>query len=521
MIPPSALTSALRSHSRWYALPRDLRVLVLNLPSPPYRDIGRDWAGGFGTVDFSLKRIISSKRTEYGQASSPMLQPFLPYFAAILSRIGCEFKVLDCQRLRLDQYQCLSSVKHEDPDVVVSLINLPSMRDDLALLNRVKASQTSAFVVGIGTTCRMLPGEVLLRGGVDAVLRNTYPYVSNLADLIEALPRLGRGLRKVRGLSYLHNRKVVNLPESPDLPLDEIASPSYDAIELTGYDSGFSDANDEQYRFVPILGSKGCPYPCVYCPYPAGFGKDWSAREPKEIVNEIELLYTEHRVKGFLFRDQSFTMNRKHAVRVCDEIIRRKLDIAWFCEARVNEISREILHGMKQAGCRRIHYGVETGDAGLLAMAKPGATLQNVREAFHLTKEADIWTSAHVILGWPDETLETMRGTLRFIQQLGPDSVNWNVLTPYPGTGLLDMARGNSWIVTSDWSKYTSYTVVMRTKELAAPQLDSAIRGIVHDYSRRKVWQLLRGFHRRQPRSLIDELWHYLGLYTQIPMNTI
>jgi radical SAM superfamily enzyme YgiQ (UPF0313 family) len=137
-----------------------------------------------------------------------------------------------------------------------------------------------------------------------------------------------------------------------------------------------------------------------------GWGKKWTPRSPKDIVDEIEQLYARG-VEGFLFREQSFPMNKKHAIKVCEEIIHRKLDIAWFCEARVDHVSKMLLELMKKAGCKQIHFGLETGDPELIKLGKPQTDLDTTRKAFRLTKETGLWATAHVILGWPDETLET------------------------------------------------------------------------------------------------------------------
>lgn len=499
---------------------KNSKIMVLNLPSPPYLDVGRDWAGGFGTVTFSLRRALSWRRGDYGQGRSPILQPFLPYTSSVLSEAGYEFKVLDCQRARLNQYQCLVNVKHENPDFLIALIGLPSLENDLALLNEIKRCLPNTFIIGVGTTCRVIPNEVLLKSSVDAVLRNSYPYVSNLIDLIQAQHQ-GRDLRMVHGVSYWADGKVVSTPESPELNLGEMPSPSYDALELDGYDS-FHDINGEQYRYISILGSKGCPYPCIYCPYPVGFGRKWDRRSPESIVDEMEFLNATRDIRGFLFRDQSFAMNKKHAFKVCDEIIRRKLDIAWYCEARVNEVSRELLEKMKESGCKRVHYGVETGDPKLIKIGKPGISIGTIRKAFSVTKEIGLWANAHVILGLPDETPETLERTRKFVEDLDPHGTNWNVLTPYPGTKLYEMARRNSWILTYDWSRYTSHTLVMRTKKLSQSQLYAIIQRVIRKYSKQRIKKILLEIPRRkaQPIFLTKELLHFIALYAQNPIDT-
>jgi len=323
-----------------------------------------------------------------------------------------------------------------------------------------------------------------------------------MIKLIKALS-LRDNLKTVPGVSYAKGRDVINTPESPDIGLDKLLLPDYDTLELDEYQT-FADKNGKTYRYVPILVGKGCPYHCIYCPYPQGFGKKWTHKSPNNIVDEIEYLYARG-LRGFGFRDQSFPMNKKHATKVCEEIIRRKLDIAWACEARVDQVSENLLETMKKSGCKRIHYGVETGDPMLIRSGKPGINLETIRRTFRLTKELDLWTNAHVILGWPDESLETIAKTYKFILEIDPDSVNWNVLTPYPGTKLYEVAKERNLILTHDWSKYTSHTVVMKTKWLNASQLQTAINKTMQDYSKHRIMKLLMST-RKKPLFALNEL---------------
>ena len=417
------------------------------------------------------------------------LHPFLPYAASVLSEAEYEFKVLDCQRLKLNKPETLQAVKKENPNIIFCLIGLPSMQKELELLNEIKKDVQNVSIIGVGTVCRTLPEEVLLKGGVDIILRNDYPYVSNMADLIQALQRSGN-LKSVRGVSYVNRGKIVHTPEPLELDLGELPAPSYDYVELDGYES-FTDIQGEQYLYIPILGSKGCPYQCVYCPYPVGFGRRPTYRSPKEIVDEIEHLHNVRKIKGFLLRMQSFTLNLKHAEEICDEIIRRKLEIAWFCEARVDEITKQLLKKMKESGCKRIHYGVETGDPEIIKMAKPGISLETVKKTFRLTKESGLWANAHMILGWPDENVRTVENTCKFLQHLDPDGINWNFLTPYPGTKIREIAQRHALILSNNWSDYTSHTVVMRTKHLSASQLYAAERKIIRSLAKQKLWKLV------------------------------
>ena len=176
-------------------------------------------------------------------------------------------------------------------------------------------------------------------------------------------------------------------------------------------------------------------------------------------------------IEGFLFRNQSFTLDQKWAKNLCHEIINRKLDISWFCEARVDETPRTILALMHKSGCKAIDYGVETGDPTLIRTAKPGARLENTYRTFKIAKEIGIWRHAHMILGLPGENQQTLKRTLEYLLKLDPDSVSLNFATPYPGTKLYEIAERNNWITTHNWAYYSSFDVVMTPPNLNAEDL--------------------------------------------------
>jgi hypothetical protein len=112
--------------------------------------------------------------------------PFLPYASAVLSSQGYPYGVLDCQRLKLNSFQTLMSVKKRKPDIIFSLIGLPSQKKDIELLDLIKNSLPNTSIVGVGTVCRFLQNDILLKSKIDAVSRSSYPYVFNMNTLIRA-----------------------------------------------------------------------------------------------------------------------------------------------------------------------------------------------------------------------------------------------------------------------------------------------------------------------------------------------
>lgn len=457
------------------------KLLILNLPNPSHRKVTRDYAGAFG-IATPLSRIRRK------QSGKPYLNLFLPYSAAVAQETGYEYKVLDAQALELSKAKVLENAKKFDPDIVFSMISLPSIYEDKKLLHAIKEELPNTIVVGCGSVCNVMPEEVLKGSSIDLVARDSFPYINSLRHLLSDFKKLG-DFKKLPGFSYIKGNEVRNNPSKP--PEKEFVDyrPIYDILPLKEYEH-IATSNGKKRVHIPILGSKGCPYPCSYCPYPIGFGKKTIFKHPKSAVDEIEHL-NQMGIEYFDFRNQSFTLNRKWAKAVCTEIINRKLDISWLCEARVDETSKEILTEMHRSGCKRIHYGVETGDPTLIGIGKPGVHLQNTQDSFKTTKEIGIRRHAHIILGLPGENRKTLERTYKFLANLDPDSVSLNFATPYPGTKMHETAERNNWIITHNWAYYSSFDVVMTPPNLNAEDLYRIAMQIEKSLLTQKAKQLL------------------------------
>jgi radical SAM superfamily enzyme YgiQ (UPF0313 family) len=139
-------------------------------------------------------------------------------------------------------------------------------------------------------------------------------------------------------------------------------------------------------------------------------------------------------IREFLIYDDTFTVDKRRVHDICDEIIRRKLDIGWDVRAKVNTIDKDLLKHMKAANCERIHYGVEAGTDRIMKVLRKGITTEETRKVFRMTKEAGIDTLAYFMIGSPSETKEEIRETFKFMQDLDPDYTHITILTPFPAT---------------------------------------------------------------------------------------
>jgi radical SAM superfamily enzyme YgiQ (UPF0313 family) len=439
--------------------------MLLNLPNPPGKNVYREYAGGFGTLGSLFNEVL--------------LPSYLVYGASALDKSGCPYEVLDAQAKGYDSVEVVNAVKVVKPDILITWVSLPSLYDDLGLLNNIKEAVPETLIITLGTVCNVIPEEILKSGSVDLLIKGNYLHynlILNVTRIFMNNPINQNTFDLIGGAIYRQESKVVHSTlEAPGETLDELSPQIYNLLPLKEYIEDVRDFNGKTIKCIPIVTSVGCPHGCSYCPYPLAYGKKIVHKSIDNILDEIEFLKMNFGINGFLFRDQVFTYDKERVAKLCDEIVKRDLDIKWFVEARTDQVTVELLSKMKSAGCFRIHYGVETGAPEILIkIGKPGLRVETVKQTFQITKKLEIFAMAHIILGLPGENKDTLKNTLSLIYELNPDQINLNIFTPYPGTKLFKMAVENKWIKTYDWSKYTSHDAVIHTNDLAIEDLTKA-----------------------------------------------
>jgi radical SAM superfamily enzyme YgiQ (UPF0313 family) len=155
----------------------------------------------------------------------------------------------------------------------------------------------------------------------------------------------------------------------------------------------------------------------------------------------------------------TFPLDRKHALEVFNEILRRKLKIEWGASTRVDTLDKDLLEVMKHCGCKYLQIGVESGESEILKSCAKAIDLEYVERVFELCKKLGIRAGANFILGLPHETKETLLKTHKFALRIlkNADNVNFAILVPYPGTKVYEMALNNEHglgIKSKDWIDY-------------------------------------------------------------------
>ncbi|MDP2752777.1 MAG: radical SAM protein [Nitrospirota bacterium] len=251
----------------------------------------------------------------------------------------------------------------------------------------------------------------------------------------------------IKGIYY--RDRVGNIiktePREPISDLDKLPFPDQSAFPIEEY------FQKKGYRELTMVTSRGCPNDCVFCQPTLHkmFGKKTRFRSAENVVDEMEWMVRRFDLDLIVFSDDTFTLSKKHTIEVCQEIIRRNLNILWRVQTRVTT-DRETMQIMKKAGCFLMAFGVESGSEAILNNIHKKITIKQITDAFDTGKEVGILTYAFLMVGNEGESEQTISETLKLIKRIKPYSGHVAITTPYPGTHCYNSLK----IINPDWSKY-------------------------------------------------------------------
>jgi radical SAM superfamily enzyme YgiQ (UPF0313 family) len=196
-------------------------------------------------------------------------------------------------------------------------------------------------------------------------------------------------------------------------------------------------------------------------------------RSIPNILDEIELLKRNYKVQEIFFDDDTFTTNKKRVLSFCKGIKERDIDIVWSCNGRVDTVDSEMLTLMKKSGCRLIKFGIESSNQKTLDRIKKGYKVQQIKDAFRISKDVGILRHGTVMLGFPWESCEDIRATIEFIKQLEVDTVQFSIPIVYPGTYLFEEAVEKGWLKfpPGEWEKYDMSSPTLESQYLKSEEI--------------------------------------------------
>jgi anaerobic magnesium-protoporphyrin IX monomethyl ester cyclase len=253
-----------------------------------------------------------------------------------------------------------------------------------------------------------------------------------------------------------NGEKVQGLVKSPAInDLDALPFPQWDLVKTRR----FAYSNHRRLgltRAFPIYTSRSCPEHCTYCPH--RITASYRQRSVEAVVEEMAMLCERYGSPHIKFRDPLFTLDRDRCFRLAETIIARSLPLSFECETRMDDLDEKLIRALDAAGLREISFGVESPDPLVLKkVARRFIPHEHMRKMIRLCWELGIATTAFYVIGFLQDTEESIEDLIRFACELDSTYANFKILTPYPGTPQFKQLK--PLIFERDWENFDGYTL--------------------------------------------------------------
>ena len=326
-----------------------------------------------------------------------------------------------------------------DYEFLVLFTSTPGFPGDIRLVKKIREMNPKIKIAFVGPHVSVLPERSLKDcPEIDFVVRKEFDYAAcEFAN--------GKPLEEILGISYLKNGSVVHTPDRPEIQdldsLPHVTEIYRRDLDVTKYNVPFL-----LYPYVSLYTKRGCPAQCTFCLWPQTLsGHPWRKRSTDDVASEMaKAKEFWPNVREFFFDDDTFNIQKARTVELCEKL--KPLKLTWSCTSRVTT-DYETLKAMKEAGCRLLIVGYESGDQQILKNIKKGATVERARQFTKDCHKLGLVVHGDFILGLPGETHDTINTTIAFAKELDVETIQVSVAHAYPGTELYDYAVKNGFMV--------------------------------------------------------------------------
>jgi anaerobic magnesium-protoporphyrin IX monomethyl ester cyclase len=393
--------------------------------------------------------------------------PFIPlglgYLGAVAENTGHHVTVIDCQAEKLTYETFRDRIAQTPSDIIGVTATTLLYNSAMKLIDISKQTQPQAVTVLGGSHGTFWDENALQEyPSLDIVVRREGE--QTFIELIDKIQNQS-SLNNVLGITYRNVDKIVRNEDRPFIEdLDALPFPAHHLMPL-------EKLKHNGKIIFPLVSSRGCVFWCDFCSTVRMFGRGYRMRSPKNVVDEMQFIHDNYGVDQVTFYDDAFSVDRNRVVKICEELQNRKLHMKWDCGTRVDMVDRDLMRTMRDAGCFAVWLGVESGSEAILGAMNKRIKLDQTRLAYKTAHQLGLMTIANVVLGFPGETEQTAKETIRFVKELNPDDVGFYIATPYPGTPMYELVKKNGWLRVTDFDKYDTAGPTFETPSLSMEKL--------------------------------------------------
>jgi len=385
----------------------------------------------------------------------------LLYIAAVLDEAGYKTEILDAFMTRfpfrriedtievgLPYEKIIEEIRRRKADIVgVTNPFTCQVENAVRVANIAKEVDPSILTVVGGPHVTAVPVEFLEEAkNVDIAVIGEGEYT--MLDIV----RFFEGYKKiseVQGIAYRKDEKVVLNSQRPFIRnLDELPYPAYNLVEMERYlNPKKIEYRSFKDRAISMITSRGCPFNCNFCSVHLHMGKIFRAHSANYVIDHIEHVVNEYRVKNIFFEDDNLTLDLRRFEAICDKIIEKNITVNWETPngVRPDYLTLSLLEKMKKAGCKSVFFGVESGDQFVLDnIIDKSLKLKDVMKVAKMCKKVGLKSGAFYIIGFPGEKKKNMKKTVEFALRLKREfdvGMHLFIATPSYGTRLYEECK--------------------------------------------------------------------------------
>lgn len=429
-----------------------MKVLIINPPATAYGD------GELGpSIPIGLLYLVSYLRNKNIKVN---------FYDALADDSKRMTKVGKGRRYGASWKKIRHKIDMEKPDVIgIGTMFTAYFEDSLKLAKKIKSFNKNILIVIGGSHVSIDPVKSLSESkDVDVAV-----FGEGEETLFEIVS--GRSFKNIDGIVYRKKDRIVrNKARQLIKNLDSIPWPAWADLDLNKYN--MNNVFNMRNPVFPIVSSRGCPGHCLYCSVNAVWQHKWRGRSASDVVDEMIMLINNFGAREFAFQDDSLSVDKVRFKKLCQEIIKRKLDIRWTTPNGIAHwtLDKKAIKLMKRAGCYRITFGIESGDKDTRRWVGKPYDLNQAKELIEYANRIGMWTLSTNIIGFPYETAKQLEQTLKFAVESGVDLAFFFRLGPRPGTPIYDIFEKEGWLM-KDRHLLFSENVACRTKYFSGQEI--------------------------------------------------
>lgn len=427
-------------------------------------------------MDILLVNAPVKTRSKHARLNPPL---GLAYIASVLLKNGYRVAAEDFNVTGFNPVRAEKILENSGPSILGISVHTETYPNGLRIAEIAKRVNPDTTVVMGGPHATVLYREVARERDIDIVVRGEGEVT--MRELADCLLRGKGSLAEVKGIAYKKDGEITVTPERPFIgDPDELPFPARELFPLPMY----------ELPGQVLMSRGGCPFDCHFCAVNTIWKGDRRFRSPDPVVKEILSLFENFQLEEISFADDTFTLNREHVLRLCEQsrCLRDRFPWRWRCTTRVDRVDNELLEVMHEAGCYSITFGVETGSQKILESIGKKIRREQVIRAVGTSLDSGLEVLCSFMFPHPEDTEETVREQKLFMKQLIAmgATVSMALTTPLPGTYYYEHADDlGITLLTDRWDEFDAKHLVITTKYLSEERLNTLLEEVIQDLGMR------------------------------------